>query len=71
MIYFPTHTPVEVKTGLVALAREPRERKMPMTTPFWSDPPYTDTSVVRQGTTVADAASFVHHLNNISGVINS
>ena len=62
-----THIPVAVKTGLVALARDPRERKMPMMTPFWSDPPYTDTSVVRQGTTVAEAEIYIRYLNNITG----
>ena len=49
--------PVDAKTGLVALAKDPKERKIPMTTPFWSEPPNTDTSVVKQGTTVAEAVN--------------
>lgn len=50
--------PVEAKTGLVARANDPRDRKIPMTFPFWSAPPYTDIRVVRQGTTVAEAGVY-------------
>lgn len=48
--------PMLDKTGPNALASAPRDRNTPITTPFWSVPPNPEISVVRHGTTVADAA---------------
>ena len=46
---------VEANTGPRARASAPSARNTPITVPFWSSRPYTDTIVVRLGTTVADA----------------
>ena len=54
-LWIRQHLLVEDTTGPRALASAPRERKIPRTVPFWSELPYEEMRVVRQGTTVADA----------------
>ncbi len=46
--------PKDAETGPRALASAPIDRNMPRMTPFWSEGPYDETTVVRHGTTVAD-----------------
>lgn len=53
--------PMLDKTGPKALASAPRDRNTPITTPFWFVPPNPEISVVRHGTTVADAATQDYH----------
>lgn len=48
---------VEANTGPKALARAPSDLNIPIIVPFWSSPPYMEITVVRHGTTVADAGS--------------
>ena len=48
---------MHANTGPRARARAPNDLKIPMIVPFWSSPPYIETSVVKQGTTVADAVT--------------
>jgi len=47
---------MEAKIGPAALAKAPRDLKIPMTLPFWWSPPNFDTIVIMHGTTIAVAA---------------
>ena len=51
-------SPKEETIGPNALAKAPRDRKVPKIVPFWSGGPLDEARVVKQGTTVADEKAY-------------